>query len=392
MIARIAFAEPVINDVSTDLTHLGIVTISGSDFGTKDPAPPLVWDDGTSNPPLSTYYDETLPSNAQQGSYYNMAYREVPFRNINAPHNRMNHILGGAHATNTNAGQYASGNNVSIGRNLRSFKFFAHYWYRVDPAYDEENHPTMGENLKELSLSGAEGQIYGGYWGYYAWCGSHVPDVNYTGPVRLGRPPVEVYDLPYACSNDAYTVTHNSPINGWIKMQWEGDYNFAYDNPTVRFTTYPDGHVTALSHYGGEITTSEILWGPGYPDFGDLRFLGIGGFSRVPRLNDGRNSFRYFAGVYIDDTRSRVMLGDNADYASCTKMESQIPVSWNNSSITFTVNLGNFDYNGTAFLFVFDADNNHNEIGYPVTINEESGEVDTLPPNAPTGLRIVQVE
>lgn len=376
-----AEAQPRIDGVSGTLTHGETVVVSGASFGVKNPAAPLVWDDGSDNPPLSSYYDEVLPTQAQQGAYYNMAYRNVPFRGIDVPHDRMSYILGGAHATNLNGANYLSGNNVSIGVNLTSFNFFAHYWYRVDPLYDESNHPTMGENMKELSLSGQEGELYGGNWGYFQWCNGLVPDVNQTGPVRISRVPVDCPSLPYACSTDQYVVSHNSPIGGWIKMQWEGGYSQVHDNPIVRFTTYPDGHVTNRSHYGGDITTYETLWGCGYPNFNDLRFLGLGGFSRVPRVNEGRNSFRYFAGVYIDDTYARVMIGDNANYDSCTKMEPQIPVQWADGSVTVTVNLGNFTDQDTAYLFVIDSSNNRPAQGYPVTIGAAG-------PHSPRNLRI----
>jgi len=374
---------PSVSSTSGPWIHGNNVTVTGSGFGTKNPAAPIVWDDCTNNPPLNTYYDEFLPANAEQGSQYNMAYRDASFRGIGSPDGRIRYILGGAHAISHHANTYYRGGNVSVGVNLRSFNFFTHYWYRVDPNFDEEAHPSYGDNMKELCLSGAEGEIYGGNWGYYAYCTSHVPDVNFTSPTRLERIPVDDPDSPYACSQDAYVTTHNNPINGWIKMQWEGGYNNTYDNPTVRWTTYPDGNVTDLSHYGNEITTYEILTGAGNPDAGELRFLGLGGFARIERENNGRNSFRYFAGVYIDVTHSRVMLGDNSDYGSCTKMEPQIPFEWSNGSITVRVNLGNFHDSGTAYLFVFDENNNRNPVGYPVTVSGA--------PSPPKNLRIIDI-
>jgi len=399
-------AQPEVTGVAGECVHGGALTVTGSGFGVKDPAGPLVWDDGASSPPLETYYDETLPTSAQQGDEYNMAYRAVPFRGLEGPNPRIAYILGGAHATDTSASMYASGNNVSIGRNLSSFQFFAQYWYRVDPLFDESNHPTMGENMKELCLSGAEGEIYGGEWGYYNWCNSHVPDANFTDPVKLGRLGADCPDLPYGCTDDERTVYHDSPVNGWIKMQWEGDYDETHDNPVVTFTTYPDGQVTRLDHYGNPITTFETIYGCGYPQAGGLRFLGIGGFARVPRTNNGVNSFRYFAGVYMDDTRARVMLGDDPDIASCSVLEPQIPSAWSDGSITVSVNLGELPDAGTAYLFVFDADNASNPTGFPVTFpcaaaEETAAETvdpapdgltdpaqdfagDTLPPDVPT--------
>jgi len=381
------YADPIITGVSSTLAHNGTITISGSGFGIKNPAAPLVWDDCTDNPPLNTYYDCYLPTNAQQGSQYNTAYHSTTFRSIGGPHSRVNYVLAGAHATNSSSGQYASGNNVMVGKNMTSFQYFANYWYRVDPNYDEENHPSYGDNMKELDLSETAGGAYGGSFGYWGWCTSHVPDINFTGQPKISKMPTGVPDLPYKCSINQYTVYHNSPINGWIKMQWEGDYNDTDNNPTAVLTTYPDGHVTDKSYFGTDMTTENIYveGEGGYPKSGNLEMVSIGGFSRVPRYNNGVNSFRYFAGVYIDNTRSRVVLGNNPNYSSCTKMEPQIPSLWSNTSIQCSANLGEFPDSGTAYLFVFDSDNNRNTTGYEVTL----GVGDDEPPDPPTGLRIV---
>ncbi|MBW2459360.1 MAG: hypothetical protein JRI68_33010, partial [Deltaproteobacteria bacterium] len=208
-------------------------------------------------------------------------------------------------------------------------------------------------------------------WGYYAWCGSTVPDINYHGPVRLSRLGVDCPDLPYACSDDPYVVTHQSPKDGWVKMQWEGGYDPTHDNPTVRFTTYPDGAVTDTDHYGNTITTFETIYGCGYPPSDGLQGLGISGFSRVPRTHNGTNSFRYFTAVYVDGTPARVMLGDHAVYESCTVMEPQSPTSWGEGAIEVTANLGGLPASGTAYLYVFDGDGQHSSPGFPVELGVE---------------------
>lgn len=389
------FAQPEISSVTGTMSHNGTIVINGSEFGEKSPAEPLVWDDCSAAPSLDTYYAETLPRASNQGSQYNMAYRDVAFlrsRSIGLPNNKLNYVLAGAHATDY-AGSYPSGNNVSLLVPCTSFKFFVQYWYRVDPNFDDENHESLPDNMKELCLSGDPSQIYGrNTWGYYNWCNSHVPDSVFTGPIKLSRIPVDNPAQPYACTPDSSTVLHNNPVNGWIKMQWEGDYDTRYDNPTVRFTTYPDGKVTYRSHYENPITTFEILYGVGHPSAGELRSIGIGGFARVPRFNNGTNSFRYFAAIYVDNTHSRIMLGDKSDYSSCTIMEPQIPSEWSNNSITCTVNLGSMPASGVAYLFVFDADNNHNSEGYPVNMNYSEGGIGTAQLDPPTGLEIVDIE
>jgi len=381
----VLIAQPLIQNINGIVAHNEQIVINGNGFGDKDPVPPLLWDNCMNEVPLSTYYDQWLPTNAEQGSYYNMAYRAVPFRNLNSPTVRMNYILGGAHAVSHHFGTYNMGGNVGLGKNMNSFNFFIQYWYRIDPLFDLENHPTETDNMKEIDLTETAGLFYTGDHGYLGWCGNTIPTINFTAPIRLGRMPVDCPELPYGCSNDQYVVYHQNPINDWVKMQWEGGYNTIYDNPVVKLTTYPDGAATYLSHYGTEITTSDIYVGCGYPDAGELRFIGIGGFARVERLNNGQNSFRYFAGIYMDITPARVMLGDNSVYENCTIMEPQIPISWNNHTISCTVNLGAHPDVGNAYLYVFDSNGQHNSPGYTVALGDGSS---NEPPGKPQNVRI----
>jgi hypothetical protein len=390
----IVFAQPTVSSVNGNVIHNNTLTISGSGFGAKNPAPPLLWDNCISNPPLNTHYDAWLPTNSEQGSLYNMAYRTSGFRGINPPSSRMNYFLGGAHAISNHSETYLRGGNVGIGKNITSHSYFINYYYRIDPNFDGENHSAYGDNMKEIVLTNTEGSFYPDGWGafgYAAWCISDVPDVNFRNLMRLERMPINPahQDPPYGCGGNNL-VYHNNPINGWIKMQWEGNYNYQFDGPQIVLTTYPDGAKTFQGHYGDGLTVSEYARGPwaNYPKENDLKFIGLGGFARVERYNNGTNSFRYFAGVYIDNTRARVMLGNNQNYESCTIMEPQIPSSWNSNSITCTINLGAFTDSGTAYLFVFDANNNRNPTGFPISIGGGGG--DNTPPNTPTGLRIVQ--
>jgi hypothetical protein len=393
LVTQLAYAEPNISSINATFIQGNTLIIRGSGFGGKSPAPPLLWDDCTTNPALSTHYDAWLPTNAEQGNQYNMAYRNAGFRGVAPPHNRINYFLGGAHATSHHSGTYARGNNVCIGKNISSHSYFINFYYRIDPNFDEENHPTLTDNMKEIVLSNTEGSFYPDGWGafgYANWCNSDIPDVNNRGPIKLARMPINQANqgAPYPCSGNNI-VQHNNPINGWIKMQWEGIYNHEFDGPQITLTTYPDGHKTHLSHYGDGLTLIEVSRGPwtNYPKENDLRFIGLGGFARVERENNGTNSFRYFAGIYMDNTHSRVMLGNNQNYSSCTIMEPQIPSSWSNSEINCSINLGAFSEGNTGYLFVFDANNNSNQNGFPVTIGGSTG--DTTPPAPPTGLQIV---
>jgi len=374
-------AQPEISNVTGNFHHNTTFQVNGFNFGTKIPVAPTLWDDCASNPPLLSHYDAFKPKNAQQGEYYNIAYRRSGFRDINTPNTRMNYMIGGAHAINRGLDGDEYGGNVCIGKNINSQTYFISYYYRIDPEFDDEINPTKGDNMKELVLSNTPGQFYPNgekTFGYSSWCGETVPDKNHSSPIRLNRIPIspENQELPYSCSQDPYAVYHNNPMNGWIKMQWEGKYNHEHDSPQIGLTTYPDGSRTYQSHYGDGLTVLEYargLW-IGFPKEDDLNFIGIGGFARIPRDNNGINSFRYFAAVYMDNTHSRIMVGDNRDYDNCSIMEPQIPSEWSADSITATVNLGNLPEQCVGYIFVFNAENNHNPIGFPVSINENASD------------------
>ncbi len=74
--------------------------------------------------------------------------------------------------------------------------------------------------------------------------------------------------------------------------------------------------------------------------------------------------------LYVDNTRKRVELGDNADYNSCTERVIQVPnTTWNDNQIQITVNTGQFSVGSTKYLFVVD-ENGVASDSYPVVISE----------------------
>ena len=82
-----------------------------------------------------------------------------------------------------------------------------------------------------------------------------------------------------------------------------------------------------------------------------------------------------FDQVYVDTTRARVEIGDNAVWASCTHREIQIPTAWADGAISVTVNQGIFA-DETAYLFVVD-DAGVASDGYEIAVGEVA---DSTPP------------
>jgi len=89
--------------------------------------------------------------------------------------------------------------------------------------------------------------------------------------------------------------------------------------------------------------------------------------------------------IYYSYTQARVELGNAATYAASTHREVQLPKSWTDGEITFTVNKGSFPSASNQYLFVIDQSGAASP-GRPVAIDgaQESA------PAAPQNLRIDQ--
>jgi len=152
-----------VTSVSGPAQHGKVLTISGSGFGQKSPAAPMVWDDCSDNSSLSKHYHSWQPTNASK-SEYNFQYHPTSFRSVGGPHNRAGYMLGGAHGGSQT--DYSSGYNVMFGVPLSSHRYYLSYYYRVDPRYDEENSSNY-DNMKELVISNNVGSFYPDAYGSF---------------------------------------------------------------------------------------------------------------------------------------------------------------------------------------------------------------------------------
>jgi hypothetical protein len=75
-----------------------------------------------------------------------------------------------------------------------------------------------------------------------------------------------------------------------------------------------------------------------------------------------------FDNLYLDNTWSRVMIGNANTFAASTQREIQVPTAWANGSITVSFNPGRFTAGQTAYLYVIDSNNVVNATGYSITI------------------------
>ncbi|MFC1815035.1 hypothetical protein ACFL0M_03625 [Thermodesulfobacteriota bacterium] len=104
----------------------------------------------------------------------------------------------------------------------------------------------------------------------------------------------------------------------------------------------------------------------------------------------GRLYYHDYDDIYIANSRARVEIGNNSNWANITHREIQIPTAWTEDvtpgvdSITITVNRGSFDPCKMYYLFVVD-ENGVPSAGEEIKIVTSAGEA----PCPPTGLLIV---
>lgn len=334
-----AAAQPVITNASGSWGQKGTVTIQGSGFGTKPSAAPVVWDDASATNIL-TKWDGGWPTS--EASAYMVRYT-APIRGIAPPHNRVGRYLAGAHG-GTSA---TTGWNVMVWKN-RSITYpaytYASWYQRSDPAWVflDGNTADTDNNFKIFAWSmGNEPYMQAGSYCYV----EHNPrfqSLNGTGA--------------WAGTCFGWGSTATNLFTQWTKIEME-----------MKWTNQSDGYIKVWDN-GRLVVDARNIATDTFG--GNARNDAIGGFARAAGQS---NNWRYFADLYLDYSRARVILGNTPTLANSTIREVQIPSAWSSSSITISANLGKFADGQTAYLFVVDPNGVANATGFPVTLLRAPG-------------------
>jgi len=478
------YADPSVNSISGTVEHGQTITISGSQFGAKSPAAPLMWDDGEgkalNDPDVLTQvtgYSEAWPDNRfDVRDQWKLQYRNEGFRSVSGAHGHSSNYIAGGHWSDHDD----KGRNVALTADSGSFpnEWYASWYVRLDPLWPTDNDEcTIVPNYKDFVFqTGAVSYTYytapqtEGIFRYSACtrcivreeeditvnlqqaCGgsnnvdalprpserfgwkrrevvlSNSPGVfdtfSYDGSTRVQSYDITCTDLiDYGIrsftvggfmknsdssnpSNPPYDYPNWSPLRDisdhWYTWVQRGTADVYYatfngarigdssENPWIKVRPLIVKIGGVDSRTEGDINSLEY----GEWVYGDFDSLGYNTmYVRLPQGTQDRNpgdngpcylvltddrqgqkgngrthpdAFRYFDDIYIDTTWSRVVLANNQDYDSATIVEPQIPSAWSGNSISATINLGAIT-DSTAYLFVFDADNNHNG-GYEIQV------------------------
>jgi hypothetical protein len=336
-----AYGAPIVLQVSGTLNHKSTITISGTGFGSKPTAAPLVWDDASGNN-FGGKWDGAWPD---QLPGYNTGYYG-PMRGVDPPHSHDSRFIAGAHAASNGAN---AGYDVVFWKSisLQPFPFYLYVsWYQRD----DDKWVFGGDNNLKLFAYSVCCTAYENPNDWFLLYGPpHPGSSSDTGQQWTIGDNGHSLQQPDANGHNAWWANAANPMGGrWSKVE-----------VAIKVTNQTNGYVRVWEN------GQQVLGYVGSTDkyAGDQRSIGIGGFARmqVPQ------NWRYFADPYMDTTLSRVVLADKPVLAQATIVENQIPTSWSDSSITATVNLGQFFQGNTAYLFVVDSSGTVSATGLPVT-------------------------
>ena len=331
-----------VNSAGGSLEPGGLLTITGIDFGSKKTASPIKvesfeWGDigdaiDSGKDPIFPKWQKagvggSLINNTQAHSGLRSAFMELkPNNNVCAFYDSY----------------------ISF---VDSDQLYVSYWFYWDTV-----------NAKPLSNGGA-------FFKLNRINGSNVP---YSGNPSLGISLIPHYAIPETGYMDiwGYTDDHTGKnhhnlmrvpskltavygkwhrVEMWLKLSTpagagNGGIEYAIDSIPVEFIGksgdgFPWEGITLSKGSTAKINVFTLL-------FGGCRFTN----ESYPLL--------WQDDIYIDNTRSRIEIGDASNWLDFTHREIQIPTVWSGSEIKIKVNQGSFDTLVDKYLFVVDTDGN----------------------------------
>ncbi len=392
--SRTSFAQITVDSISGNLNHQGSITIFGTGFGTKSPAAPLMWDDCESGTPDSI--PSSSPNNSSQVGYSEVQPREVrngdaiplthrtryiifpytpegengPLTTITSPHDYSLKCISGGHyyevGFNGNNGARDVQVTIPTAAGIGNFSehWYAHWYYRVNSDFpscgSKNNHKT---SCIQSDIVAYGGSTYSNDFQYLNYANPLTPCITDSSGLNL-RHQNDIGDC------DDYTAAGRNNSFANTRYEWQIWEEFVSDNAN-------DGmRVAMIDNDSVWVCLDKGAWFTAYAGQGIGSFT-IGGYFRLnidPPAGGEQSSdaHRLFDDIYVDDTFSRVMIGDSATYTSCTIIEPQIPTAWGDDSISCSVNLGRLQMSSPIYLFVFNDDNNHNPSGFPINSKNPS--------------------
>ncbi|MGH7411746.1 MAG: PASTA domain-containing protein, partial [Candidatus Methylomirabilis sp.] len=301
-----AVADPIISTTFGTFTHGSTVTINGSGFGTKNPAKPLIWAD------FEVGID---PTNLGVKTSWDVIQLLAVHTGVPQHGSSVRNVVG----------------EWQPGENSHSF--------RIDATYNDAYLYLKRYFDFDMTANQKIFKIFAGIFSYASSTsngGICVSDCDTSDPDRFQV----ISNLPNQWQLQEFRWRKGSQTGTPGANDSDGLFEFVNDGMRRQF----DATVLNCSGSFTELRTDNFTDSANLPPNG----------SKV-HMDD----------IYVDNTWSRVMIGNASTFAASTVREIQIPSVWSVNSITFTVNLGAFACLDNAYLFVVDV-NNVPSLGLPL--------------------------
>jgi len=332
------------------------ITITGSNFGAKTVAKPLLWAD---------FNQQIMPSSKGLRSSWSVmnAALTMDFAASNASqalrydHSDMSQSVMTIESIRDAEGNRTQGLYLFVrkyydydlvedkglnGFNLKMYRFYSNLnnttVHRNNAYFGYQGND--GKDSGRMSAENTEAQ-FNDFSSYYSDIIDHKPEKWL------------VHELIYK-AGDAGPDPDSLGMNSVI---YRANANGVYD-------LYEDGEKWSMGNVG------RVFHDPNQP----LLYQDLA-FDQVSNGTGPGPIYTYYDEVYVDTTLQRVIICDANVFANCSKRAIQIPTAWANNSITVELNLGEFaNFSDSLWLYVFDEDGVPNAEGMPIVCENCSDE------------------
>ena len=344
VVSNSGYAAPSLTSISGTFVHNGPITISGSGFGSKASPNPVAWDN------LEKGTVSTSPTIGSWSNTNELKINSTNNRNAFSKFNGLKNFVSGDY------GYFTGG--------APSKTWYAQYWFKLGSNWswgtttDGKGHGNLA-NVKFFRMWSPGSTNENFVIAYHGFAGSAL----YANE--------NISDGVYFWSTFARDVT----LNTWHLLEFEyQDSDVNAGNGVIR--VWLDG--------SQKLSLTNMITRKASSDY---KRPFIVGFYDSWNDSSASNAEFYIDDIYIDNTWSRVVIGDKAIFSQCSRREIQIPTQWSSNSISINVNQGSFNSGDTVYLFVVDSNGNVNSEGTPINIGGTGG--GTSEPQAPKGLILV---
>lgn len=356
------WGQTSINNVQGTLVTGQSITISGSGFGSKATAAPLLWADFAEG--------NTNPSPLGRITSWDIAASPVLDTNPSTECHSASCMTSSSCFWKTGPGCYnttvGEGNGMTVGINPGGLvgtygqQMYINFWRKIGGNYASVIQSSTGPNVKWLRI-----------WGDNATLGGAAPHAypdTYTNEVACngGLPMFTEYG-----GWEVWAGTWLIPTTTWRNEEYLYQYNSGNAEADGTFDVQINQVLKSSSTNWQSDSAKAPMTGQGDIDIQDefspnICPSGIGN-SYMPQSGDQI----WYDSIYIDSTWQRVLICDASTWAARTHCEIQIPSAWSDNgttaSATVTVHAGSFTSGTQAYLYVVGSNNTPNTNGFPVT-------------------------